>query len=422
MSDGQNVPGGEPDAEQSVAPPPEGENLPAGETGTEPVVPMKDMDQDAPAGESAAKWSETSQDRDPSLPGNETGAIPTTPSAEEEQGTAAGQANAGLEAMPDDEALSPADMEAEGEPDAMLVGESQEPVSREATPVPAATPQGDAQGTTPGEDEVQAEAQPAEDSLPPSNPQPAASAARASTAGKVNAAAPPLEPGVMPLMEHLKELRGRLVWSVGALLVTTALSFIFAKQVLVFLIAPMGDSIPQALKPTESLGNYMKVALICGVTLAMPMLVYQIGRFLAPGLTKQEKRWLILLVPGATICFVVGVAFAYFVMLPTAIPFLQGFMSDIIEQSWAIGEYLSFVTSLLLWIGLAFELPLFVFFLAKLGLVNADMLKKNRKYAFLGIAVIAAVITPTVDPVNMLLVMAPLVLLYELGIILAKIA
>lgn len=226
----------------------------------------------------------------------------------------------------------------------------------------------------------------------------------------------------MPLMEHLKELRGRLVWSVGALLVTTALSFIFAKQVLVFLIAPMGDSIPQALKPTESLGNYMKVALICGVTLAMPMLVYQIGRFLAPGLTKQEKRWLILLVPGATICFVVGVAFAYFVMLPTAIPFLQGFMSDIIEQSWAIGEYLSFVTSLLLWIGLAFELPLFVFFLAKLGLVNADMLKKNRKYAFLGIAVIAAVITPTVDPVNMLLVMAPLVLLYELGIILAKIA
>jgi sec-independent protein translocase protein TatC len=324
--------------------------------------------------------------------------------------------------LPEDEARSPADMEIEGEPDATLAGESQETVGREPAPVTGATPQGDAQGATTSEDEGEAEAQPADDSQSPSNPQPTAAAARASTAGKANAGAPPLEPGVMPLMEHLKELRGRLIWSVGALLVTTALSFIFAKQVLVFLIAPMGDSIPQALKPTESLGNYMKVALICGVTLAMPMLVYQIGRFLAPGLTKQEKRWLFVLVPGATLCFVIGVAFAYFVMLPTAIPFLQGFMSDIIEQSWAIGEYLSFVTSLLFWIGLAFELPLFVFFLAKLGLVNADMLKKNRKYAYLGIAVIAAIITPTVDPVNMLLVMAPLVLLYELGVILAKLA
>jgi sec-independent protein translocase protein TatC len=223
-------------------------------------------------------------------------------------------------------------------------------------------------------------------------------------------------------MEHLKELRQRLVWAVLALLITTGISFVFAKQVLVFMIAPMGDTMPQALKPTESLGNYMKVALICGVTLAMPVIVYQLGRFLAPGLTKQEKRWLYLLVPGATISFVAGAAFAYFVMLPTAIPFLQGFMSDIIEQSWAIGEYLSFVTSLVFWIGLAFELPLFVFFLAKLGIISPEMLTKNRKYAYLGIAVVAAIITPTVDPLNMLLVMGPLMVLYELGVILAKLA
>jgi sec-independent protein translocase protein TatC len=154
----------------------------------------------------------------------------------------------------------------------------------------------------------------------------------------------------------------------------------------------------------------------------MPVIVYQLGRFLAPGLTKQEKRWLYLLVPGATISFVAGAAFAYFVMLPTAIPFLQGFMSDIIEQSWAIGEYLSFVTSLVFWIGLAFELPLFVFFLAKLGIISPEMLTKNRKYAYLGIAVVAAIITPTVDPLNMLLVMGPLMVLYELGVILAKLA
>lgn len=226
----------------------------------------------------------------------------------------------------------------------------------------------------------------------------------------------------MPLMEHLKELRVRLIRAFIALFVTTGLSFVFAKQVLVFLIAPMGDTPPQALKPTESLGNYMKVALLCGVILAMPVIVYQVARFIAPGLTKKERRYLVLLVPGATLCFVAGVAFAYFVMMPAAIPFLQGFMSDIIEQQWAIGEYLSFVTSLLFWLGLAFELPLFVYFLAKIGLIDVHTLRKNRKYAIIVIAVLAAVITPTVDPLNMILVMGPLIVLYELGVILAKFA
>jgi sec-independent protein translocase protein TatC len=234
--------------------------------------------------------------------------------------------------------------------------------------------------------------------------------------------APEAEAAVMPLMEHLKELRNRLFRAAIALLITTTASLVFAKQVLIILIAPMGDTAPQALKPTESLGNYMKVALLCGVILAMPVIVYQIGRFMAPGLTKKERRHLFLLVPGATLCFVTGVAFAYFVMMPAAIPFLQGFMADIIKQQWAIGEYLSFITSLLFWIGVAFEEPLFVFFLAKLGIVDAKMLSKNRKYAIIIIAVLAAVITPTVDPLNMMLVMGPLIVLYEIGIILARIA
>jgi sec-independent protein translocase protein TatC len=154
----------------------------------------------------------------------------------------------------------------------------------------------------------------------------------------------------------------------------------------------------------------------------MPVIVYQIGRFVTPGLTKHERRYLLLLVPGATLCFVAGVAFAYFIMLPTAIPFLQGFMSDIIQQNWAIGEYLSFVTSLLLWIGVAFELPLFVYFLAKLGILDAQTLIKTAKYAVIVIAVLAAIITPTVDPLNMALVMGPLIVLYGIGILLAKLA
>jgi sec-independent protein translocase protein TatC len=230
------------------------------------------------------------------------------------------------------------------------------------------------------------------------------------------------EPAVMPLMEHLRELRTRLIRAFIALLVTTGISFVFAKQVFLLLMVPLENTKLQALKPTESLGNYMKVALLSGLVLAMPVIVYQIGRFVMPGLTKKERRYLLLLVPGATLCFVTGVAFAYFVMLPSAINFLQTFMADIIEQQWAIGEYLSFVTSLLFWIGVAFELPLFVYFLAKLGIVDAQMLSKNRKYAIVAIAVLAAVITPTVDPFNMALVMGPLIVLYEIGVLLAKIA
>ncbi len=230
------------------------------------------------------------------------------------------------------------------------------------------------------------------------------------------------EASVMPLMDHLRELRTRLIRAVLALFVTTSVSFLVAKRALEFLIRPMGETLPQALKPTEVIGNYMKVALICGVALAMPIIVYQIGRFVTPALNRRERRYLYLLVPGATLSFVAGAAFAYFVMMPTAIPFLQGFLSDIIEQRWAIGEYLSFVTSLLFWIGVSFELPLFVFFLAKLGILKAETLSKNRKYAIVGIAVLAAVITPTVDPLNMFLVMGPLIILYELGVLLARIA
>jgi sec-independent protein translocase protein TatC len=226
----------------------------------------------------------------------------------------------------------------------------------------------------------------------------------------------------MPLLDHLKELRNRLIKIAIALLIATVLSLLFAKQAVIILIRPMGDNLPQALKPTETLSNYMKVALICGVTLAMPIIVYQIGRFVTPGLNSREKRYLLLLVPGATLCFVVGVAFAYFVMLPTAIPFLQGFMSDVVKQQWTIGDYLSFVANLLFWIGLSFELPLFIYFLAKLGIISDKTLRKNRKYAIIAIAVLAAVITPTIDPLNMALVMGPLILLYELGVLLARIA
>jgi sec-independent protein translocase protein TatC len=226
----------------------------------------------------------------------------------------------------------------------------------------------------------------------------------------------------LTIIEHLEELRDRLIKSVIALTVTTTLSFAFAKQFLEILITPMGQTLPVSPSPTTTIVVFAKVALISGVALAMPVLVYQLISFIAPGLTGQEKRYLYLVLPGATFSFIAGVAFAYFVMLPTAIPFLKGFLGDIIEPNWFIDKYISFITSLLFWVGLSFETPLLIFFLAKLGIVTPAVLSRYRKYAILVIAVLAAVITPTPDPFNMLLVMGPLILLYEIGILLAKLA
>lgn len=226
----------------------------------------------------------------------------------------------------------------------------------------------------------------------------------------------------MTLLQHLVEFRDRLVRAAIALAVTTLFSLIFARQALQLLIAPMGGSRPQVLQPTGGIVSYFKVALILGLVLAMPVIIYQFIRFIVPGLTTQEQRYLYVVVPGATVSFALGVAFAGLVMLPFSIRYLQGFMNDLFTYSFEIDRYISFVTSVLLWVGLSFETPLVIFFLAKMGVVDAQSLSRSRKYAILVVAVLAAVITPTPDPFNMLVVMAPLVVLYEIGVFLARLA
>lgn len=224
----------------------------------------------------------------------------------------------------------------------------------------------------------------------------------------------------MSIIEHLTELRDRLIKSVLALLVGTAISLAFTPRFLEFLIAPMGDRQPISLKPTETIIIYFKVALICGVILAMPVIVYQMLRFVLPGLTEVEKKYLRIIVPGATLLFAGGVAFATFVMLPFTIRYLQSFLADIIQPTYSIDYYISFVTTLMFWVGVIFETPLIIAFLARIGIISPQMLSRNRKYAIVLLAILAAVITPTPDPVNMMLVMAPLVILFEVGVILAR--
>jgi sec-independent protein translocase protein TatC len=225
----------------------------------------------------------------------------------------------------------------------------------------------------------------------------------------------------MTIIEHLEELRSRLIKCLIAVTVTTALSFAFTEQIMRILIEPAGLK-PVFLRPTEMFITYFKVALMAGAILAMPIIVYQTVQFVWPGLQGGERKYVRIIVPAATLSFAVGVAFAQFVMLPFALHYLASFGGNLVEAKWAIGEYISFVTTLLFWAGVVFETPLIMFFLARLGVITPQFLSKNRKFAIVIIAILAAVITPTPDPFNMGLVMLPLLLMYEIGTLLAKLA
>ncbi len=226
----------------------------------------------------------------------------------------------------------------------------------------------------------------------------------------------------MTLFEHLDELRSRLIKAVLALVVATVVGMIFTEQVLQILVIPLGDSVPQAISPMESILVYFRVTLILGVTLAMPVIVYQAIRFLLPGLLPHEKQYLYFLVPGAAICFATGVAFATFVMLPGMIIFVQSFLVRVVENRWTLQNYVNFVTFVMFWMGILFQMPLIIYFLAKLGVVTPKQLSESRRWAILVSSIVAAIVTPTHDPINMVILMIPLVVLYEIGILLARFA
>jgi sec-independent protein translocase protein TatC len=226
----------------------------------------------------------------------------------------------------------------------------------------------------------------------------------------------------MSLLEHLEELRQRLIKAVIALFFGIVAGAFAVPPVLEMLVAPLGDQVPLAISPTEAPAVFFKVAVIIGIVIAMPVIVYQVFQFVRPGLEPREQRYVIIGAPAASLSFAAGVIFAATVLLPTAIPFLQGFLRNIVEQRYSIDYYISFVANILLWAGLVFETPLVMFFLAKLGIVTPQGFVKARRVVIISAAAGAAVITPTTDPVNMLLVMVPFMLLYELGILLARLA
>jgi sec-independent protein translocase protein TatC len=228
----------------------------------------------------------------------------------------------------------------------------------------------------------------------------------------------------MTLLEHLEELRKRLIVCLVLLGIAVVAAFLFSDAMMGWLLRLVQDQgvTVQALEVQEKFVTSMRLALIAGVGLAMPVIVYQVWRFLSPGLLPNERRYILIGLPLVTIFFVGGVLFSYFLALPAALGFLLHFGSAEVQTQPQLEPLLSFVATLLLWSGISFETPIFLFFLSKIGIVDWRRLSRWRKYAFLIICILAAVITPTPDPVNMMIVALPLYALYEVGILLARFA
>lgn len=227
--------------------------------------------------------------------------------------------------------------------------------------------------------------------------------------------------GKMPIMRHLVEMRNRVFKSVIAIVIGTVLGFIFAPQIIEFLKAPAGNIDLVFIELLENLVNYFKVSLAAGIIIAMPFLVYQLLAFVSPALTFRERKSIYMILPAVTVMFLAGIAFAYFIALPPALNFLlYGFGTEMAEPQIRIGNYITIVTRLMVAVGLVFETPVIIMFLARLGVVSPQWLAARRKLWIVLSFVLAAIITPTFDPINQSIIAVPLIILLELSILLAK--
>jgi sec-independent protein translocase protein TatC len=223
------------------------------------------------------------------------------------------------------------------------------------------------------------------------------------------------------LIEHIDALRGHLIRSAISLAIATMIAFAFAARILDFLAAPIGG-VPalRAIEVTESIGAFMRISLLGGLVLASPYIFLEFFLFINPALKPRERTTLLSAIPASAALFVGGLVFAYYIMLPAALPFLLHFGGIVTVPRPS--NYVRFVTGVLFWMGVSFEFPLVLYALAAVGWVKTRLLLRGWRVAIVVIAVLAAAITPTVDPVNMSLVMAPMIALYFLGIGLAALA
>ena len=229
----------------------------------------------------------------------------------------------------------------------------------------------------------------------------------------------------LTLGEHLVEIRQRLTVATLSIVLTTVVTLVFAEQILDYLLQPGRDALPN-FRPiyTELLGYigaYIKISLMLGIAGAMPVIVYQVYAFIHPGLTRAERRWILPIVFVATFAFAAGGAFAFYLGWPPALDFLLNFGDNIAEPQVRINNYIDMLTRFVFWTGIIFEMPLFLMGLGAFGLVTARKLVGMWRWAIIGSFLLAALITPSIDPVTQTIVAVPAMGLYALGVLLVRI-
>ncbi|MGD2217260.1 MAG: twin-arginine translocase subunit TatC, partial [Gemmatimonadales bacterium] len=228
--------------------------------------------------------------------------------------------------------------------------------------------------------------------------------------------------GEMPFLEHLDELRSRLIWMGLTVLTLSVAGFFIVTEldVIGLLKRPIVPLVPEGMllytSPTEPMTVTLKLSFVVGIILSVPILVYHIWGFLAPALFEHEKKAVVPAVIGGFLLFLLGVAMAYFLVLPLALQFLLNFQTQALAPIITIGEYLRFATRLILAFGIIFELPLVALMLSMLGLIDAGSLRKFRRHAIVGVSALSALLTPA-DVGTMLMMMVPLLVLYEISVL-----
>jgi sec-independent protein translocase protein TatC len=222
---------------------------------------------------------------------------------------------------------------------------------------------------------------------------------------------------VMPFLEHLEELRQRLLKAILSVVLFTIGSYFISKQLMKILVLPYPNKDEKLifLAPTENFMVHIKVALFAGIILSLPVIFYQLWKFVAPGLYKKEQKFVPMIVFFSTFSFLIGAIFCYFIIIPYGLNFLLNFNTEQFEASIQIKEYLKFVTLLILVFGVIFELPLLSYFLTKMGIVTPEFLRAKRRYGIVTIFVFAAVLTPP-DVFTQVCLAVPLIILYEVSI------
>ena len=229
----------------------------------------------------------------------------------------------------------------------------------------------------------------------------------------------------MSFLDHLGELRKRLLWSFLAILVFFIPAYAFSNEIFDFLMKPLIENLPEGsslifTRPAEGFTTYLKVSFFASVLLAVPFILYQAWKFVAPALYKKEKQIIIPFIFFGSLFFLLGAAFCYYVASPPAFKFLLNeYSSEYVKAFPTISEALSFFMALIFGFGLVFEFPLIIFILARIGVVTSKWLREKRKYAIILSALIAAILTPTTDAISMMLMFVPIVVFYELGILVA---